>query len=92
MRQAGAMIGNIIDVKEPCARNMAYFKFSETIAVFVWQMPACIQNAQVGMFQIVLEPLCRDKCLGIVLCVAASANQGYLHPRHGDVQQTDEHV
>ena len=71
MRQAGAVIGNVIDVKKPCARNMAHFKFSEGIAVFVRQMPACIQSAQVGMFQIVLEPLCRDKCLGIVLCHAA---------------------
>ena len=71
MRQAGAVIGNIIDIKKPRARNMALVKLCESIAVFIRQMPAGIQNAQVGMFQIGFEPLCRDKCLRIVLCHAA---------------------
>ena len=50
MREVGAVIGNIIDIKKPRARNMALFKLSESIAIFIWQMLAGIQNAQVVMF------------------------------------------
>ena len=49
MRQVGAVIGNIIDIKKPRARNMSPVEFCQCIAVFIRQMPAGIQNAQVGM-------------------------------------------
>ena len=49
VREVGAVIGNIIDIKKPRARNMSPVKFRQCIAVFIRQMPAGIQNAQVGM-------------------------------------------
>ena len=66
MRQGAAVIGDLVDVKEPRAGNMRGGVFRAGIPRHRGQIPACIQHPQIGVFQVRRQPVGGDKRARII--------------------------
>ncbi|GHG18597.1 hypothetical protein GCM10017322_14580 [Paracoccus aerius] len=67
MRQGTALVADRIDVEKARARDMGGVIFGPRIAARGRHVPACIQDAQVGIVQMRRQPFGRDQRFRIVL-------------------------
>ena len=66
VRQAGPLVGDLVNVEEPGAGNVCGAIFGPGIPTCVRQIPACIQDPQVGILQMRLEPFGGNQGFGVV--------------------------
>ena len=66
MRQVRPRIRNLVDIEETRAGNMSGVVFGTAITAHVGQVPAGIQDPQVGIVQVFGQPLGRNERFGIV--------------------------
>ena len=67
VRQVRALVGDLVDVEEPRARDMAGIVFGPGVAPHLGQVPRGVKNPQIGVFQMGGKPVGRDQRLRIIL-------------------------